>query len=261
SNRVRMRDIRVDAQDSAGTVWPLDVVAAQAAPGYPGVDQINVVLPGILKSGHFTLSITANGVASNWVRFDLGARDQLLALSSRTCLGGGRIAKMAGDSPAQFSGTVSLVYPAPAGGVVVDLQSGEDSVAVPGSVVIAGGQVSAGFQMTVAASRPSKPIKLTATLNGDVRTAVFEDGTPCVNGVGLSAAGVIGGTSVNGSVTLTDAAPDGGAVVNLLTDNPAVQANSPVRIQAGRMSAGFTVDTSMAVTPSAATISAVGACG
>jgi trimeric autotransporter adhesin len=82
-----------------------------------------------------------------------------------------------------------------------------------------------------------------------------------VNGVGLSAAGVVGGMSVNGSVQLTDAAPDGGVAVNLLTDNPAVQASSPVRVQAGRMSAGFTVDTSMGVVPSAVTISAVGACG
>ena len=89
----------------------------------------------------------------------------------------------------------------------------------------------------------------------------FDHGTPCVNGVALSAPGVVGGMSVDGIVQLTDAAPDGGVAVNLLTDNPTVQANSSVRVQGGRMSAPFTVDTSKGVVPSAATISAVGACG
>src|SRR5439155_11795015 len=177
-NRVRMRDIRIDAQDSAGTIWPLEVVAAQAAPGLAGIDQINMILPAILKSGQFKLRITANGVASNWVRFDLGARDQTLAAVSRTCLGGVNIGRLAGDAPAQFIGTVSLAYPAPSGGVVVNLQSGDEGVAIPGSVAIAEGRTSAQFQMVIAPSRPSQAIKVTAALNGDVRTAMFEDGPP-----------------------------------------------------------------------------------
>ncbi|MCU1238765.1 MAG: hypothetical protein JWP63_6732, partial [Candidatus Solibacter sp.] len=54
-NRVRPRDVRVEAQDANGTVWPLDVEAAVAAPGLPAVEQINVAIPAGLNTGTMVL--------------------------------------------------------------------------------------------------------------------------------------------------------------------------------------------------------------
>jgi len=73
----------------------------------------------------------------------------------------------------------------------------------------------------------------------------------------LNPATVVGGSSSQGTVTLTGAAPTGGATVTLSSSNTAVaQVPANVVVAAGATSATFTITTSAVTTATSATISA-----
>jgi len=60
--------VRVEGRDSAGRMWSLAVEYAGAAPGFFGLDQVNVVVPGELQgAGTVALTVTAETFASNAV--------------------------------------------------------------------------------------------------------------------------------------------------------------------------------------------------
>jgi hypothetical protein len=67
---------------------------------------------------------------------------------------------------------------------------------------------------------------------------------------------VVGGNASTGSVTLSAAAPIGGATVALTSDSPATSVPASLTIPAGVTSAGFTVATRPVGVASTATISA-----
>ncbi|HVK09511.1 MAG TPA: hypothetical protein VM597_12110, partial [Gemmataceae bacterium] len=70
------------------------------------------------------------------------------------------------------TGTVTLSGPAPAGGLVVSLSSGNPAVAgVPASVTVPAGATSASFTVTTAAVTANTTVTLTATAGGVTRTA------------------------------------------------------------------------------------------
>jgi hypothetical protein len=79
--------------------------------------------------------------------------------------------------------------------------------------------------------------------------------TPTVSAVTLNATSVAAGSSAQGTVSLTAAAPTGGANISLSSSNPAVATvQTPLTIQAGTSSVTFTV---AAVAAGTATITAL----
>ncbi|HMF77538.1 MAG TPA: hypothetical protein VK604_17910 [Bryobacteraceae bacterium] len=72
--------------------------------------------------------------------------------------------------------------------------------------------------------------------------------------VSLNPASVAGGSSSTGTVTLTGAAPAGGASISLSSDNSAATVPSSVTVPAGGTSATFTVATTAVGAPATATI-------
>lgn len=73
----------------------------------------------------------------------------------------------------------------------------------------------------------------------------------------LNPASVTAGTSSQGTVTLTGAAPAGGASVSLSSSNPAVASVPPsVTVQPGATSAAFTITTALVSATTSVTISA-----
>jgi hypothetical protein len=73
----------------------------------------------------------------------------------------------------------------------------------------------------------------------------------------LNPATVKGGTSSQGTVTLSGAAPTGGAVVTLTSDKKAVaKVPASITVLAGTTSATFTVNTKVVLIKKVATISA-----
>jgi hypothetical protein len=119
--------------------------------------------------------------------------------------------------------------------------------------------------MTLAASNAATIGTVTATITGTSGTlthtttiilSVTPPPLPTVSSLTLSPASVIGGMSSTGTVTLSGPAPAGGAQVTLSSNNGAASVPSTVIVPAGATSATFTVNTSIVLISTSATISA-----
>jgi len=162
------------------------------------------------------------------------------------------------------TGTVTLSGPAPSGGALVTLSSSNAAaVRVPASVTVAAGATSATFTVSTSAVTASTAVTISAAYGGVTRTAsitVAPAPPPAVtlSSLTLSPTSVIGGAqSSTGTVTLTGAAPAGGAQVALSSSNTAAaRVPSSVTVAAGATSGTFTVSTSAVTASTAVTISA-----
>jgi len=181
---------------------------------------ITAVFSGVSRTA--TLTVTAPGLAS-------------VAVDPTSVVGG---------DPS--TGTVTLDNPAPAGGVVVNLSSNDAAVVqVPASVTVAAGATTATFAATTVPVISNAFVTITAVFNGVGRTATMTVAAPVLAGVGLSPASVVGGHPSTGTVTLGTAAPAGGALITLSSNNTtAAQVPASVTVAAGATAATFTATTS-----------------
>jgi len=156
-------------------------------------------------------------------------------------------------------GTVTLSGPAPAGGVSVSLSSDTPSVAsVPGSVLVPAGSASAAFTITTYPVSGSTPVIITAVYGDATLTATLTIGPTALNSIAVSPASVLGGIVSQGTVTLTGAAPLGGASISLSSDNLSVAAvPTTILVPGGSTSASFTITTYPVAGSTPVTITAV----
>jgi photosystem II stability/assembly factor-like uncharacterized protein len=143
-------------------------------------------------------------------------------------------------------GTVTLSAPAPAGGAVIGLASSDAAVAaIPASVTVAAGVPSATFTISTATVPTSTAVTISGTYGGVTRSAVLTVTAPTLSSVSLNPAGVSGGTSSIGTVTLSGPAPAGGAGIVLSSSDAAIAVVPPgVTVAPGATSTMFTVSTS-----------------
>jgi hypothetical protein len=161
------------------------------------------------------------------------------------------------------TGTVTLTGAAPSGGAVVTLSSNNTTAArTPSSVTIAAGATSATFTVSTSAVVTSTTVNISGTYGGVTRSASLAV-TPVplppltLSSLTLSPSSVVGGLhSSIGTVTLTRAAPPGGAIVALLSSNGSARVPSSVIVPAGASSTSFTVNTSIVLVSTSSTISA-----
>ncbi|HEY2952083.1 MAG TPA: hypothetical protein VGK40_05850, partial [Verrucomicrobiae bacterium] len=162
-------------------------------------------------------------------------------------------------------GTVTLTGAAPSTGAIVALSSANTNVAtVPASVTVAAGAISASFTINTVSVATTNTAVVSATFSGVTRTAALTVQPPppppppaSLSSVAVSPISVTGGITAQGTVSLSGAAPSGGALVALTSGNTnAATVPTTVTVLAGATTANFTV-TSRTVTASAAvTISA-----
>ena len=164
---------------------------------------------------------------------------------------------------ASSTGTATLSGPAPTGGAVVSLSSNNTTAArAPASVTVAAGATSASFTVSTSTVTTATAVTISAAYAGATRTATLtvNPGTPPVtlSSLTLNPTSVTGGTqSSTGTVTLSGAAPSGGAVVSLSSNNTAAaQLPASVTVAAGATTASFTVSTSAVSAATAVTITA-----
>ena len=82
--------------------------------------------------------------------------------------------KVVGGEQPYPTGTVTLVGPAPNGGVIVNLTSSNSHVVVPANVTIPAGATSVSFTMTTTPpSSKTRNVTITANYNGVSKTAVL----------------------------------------------------------------------------------------
>jgi hypothetical protein len=159
------------------------------------------------------------------------------------------------------TGTVTLSGPAPTGGAVVSLSSSNTGAArVPASVTVAAGATSASFTVNTSAVATSTTVTIAAAYAGTTRTAALTVRPlllPTVASLTLNPASVVGGLqSSTGTVTLSAAAPPGGAVVALSKSNSAASIPASVTVPAGVASASFRVYTSIVLVSTSTNITA-----
>jgi hypothetical protein len=162
------------------------------------------------------------------------------------------------------TGTVTLSGPAPAGGAPVTLSSNNTAAArVPSSVTVSAGATSATFTVSTSAVATSTAVTVSASYAGMTKTASLTvtpapTPAPSLSSVTLNPTSVTGGAqSSTGTVTLSGPAPPGGSQVTLSSDNTAAaRVPSTVTVPAGATSATFTVNTSVVLISTSATISA-----
>ena len=161
------------------------------------------------------------------------------------------------------TGTVTLSGAAPSGGAQVTLSSSNTVVArVPSSVTVAAGATSATFTVSTSAVTASTTVSISGTYGGVTRSASLTvtpapPPAPTLSSLTLNPTSVTGGNSSTGTVTLSGAAPTGGAVVTLSSNNTtAARVPSSVTVAAGATSATFTVSTSAVAASTTVSISA-----
>jgi uncharacterized protein (TIGR03437 family) len=244
-------NVGATAKDAAGNSHIFTVEYAGPAPGYFGLDQVNIVLPPELDgAGVVTLSLTAETSTSNVVSFQMGS---LPADSIR-------VAGLS-FSPSYVNGgdnailTITLNGVARGIGFSVSLKSDNAAVQPPFLVTVPAGQAS--LQVTI----PTGPVTTvqTATITAQGETAALEiDPANALEVSTLSVAptSVLGGQSVVAAVTLTGTAPSGGVKIGISSDNPAAQPPATVSVPFTASSATFSIPTLTVTTSQTCNITA-----
>jgi hypothetical protein len=162
-------------------------------------------------------------------------------------------------------GTVTLTNAAPSGGAQVALSSSNAAAAsVPASVNVPAGATSASFTVSTASVTASTSATISASYGGVSRTALLTvqaapppPGPVTLSSLTLTPTSVTGGASSQGRVTLSGAAPSGGAQVTLSSGNTAAATvPASVTVAAGATSATFTVTSRSVTASTSATINA-----
>ena len=170
------------------------------------------------------------------------------------------------DGPSAIGGQpmrslVGLATPAPVGGTTVFLSSDNTAaVRVPASVQIAAGNSATTFVASTTGALSPSGATITAS-TGASSKSTFLTVQPDPNAAAALASltpnvgGVTGGSSLQVSLTLSAAAPAGGALVTLASSNTAVaRVPASVTVPAGQAFATFTVTTSPAAADAVVTI-------
>ena len=207
-----------------------------------------------------TITASANGISQTATMTVIGSAAPPpptptgLSVSPSTVAGG-----------AGSTGSVTLSSAALAGGLVVFLSSSDTAVAtVPPTMTVAGGLSSATFPVSTFAPQTTRTAIITASANGVSRTATLTvNGSatppqaPTLSALSLSPATVQGGNSSTGTVTLSAAAPSGGAVITLSDNSAAANVPSSISVPGGATSANFTVTTTTVTASTVVPISAL----
>ena len=214
-----------------------------------GVGYFDIATAPVTQPTEVTISVSGGGVTLSRLLTLYPTLPPLTSLSvSPSSVVGG----------ASATGTVRLGGPAPAVGVHVNLWSNQpNSASVPYSVFIPAGATSASFEVKTFPSSLTS-VQLSAQMDtGFVFSSITVN--PSAPSVALSAVtvnptSVTGGSSSTGTVTLSAAAPSGGAVVSLSDDSSAATVPASVTVPAGASSRTFTVTTTTVTTSTSVTI-------
>lgn len=154
------------------------------------------------------------------------------------------------------NGTVTLSGPAPAGGVSVELWTNGAPAFVPMSIAIPAGSTTGSFPVTTNWEPSVMEGTLTAFYNGFSRTAAITV-TPEPTLLSLSINPTIAQlVRTVGTVTLTEPAPVGGAVVYMWTSGTVASVPVSVFLPAGQLVVPFTVTPASVSVATQATITA-----
>ena len=221
-----------------------------------------MTIPASTESGVFfiaTSAVTARTVVSISVTGGGVTRStDLVVHPSLPPLTGFSMSPISVPGGTSATGTVTLGSAAPTGGIAVSLSSSlPGAVSVPTTVTVPAGATSASFTATTFPVDDTTA-QLVATLGDTMLFAslgVTRASSVTLSALTLSPSSVVGGSSSTGTVTLTAAAPAGGAVVTLSDNSAAASVPASVTVSAGATSRTFTATTSVVSSQTAVSIS------
>ncbi len=158
---------------------------------------------------------------------------------------------------ARSTGYVTLSSPAPEGGDIITLLSGDPAVVVPPFVYVGSGLSAASFAINTNSVSQNTTAIITASSGGVNTTAALTVQVAGLTSVYIDPATVVGGQNSAGTVVLSSpAGPSGTAVALSSSDSKTATVPASVTIPAGRTSATFTINTASPGATQAVTISA-----
>jgi len=280
----------------AGTTPPVQVTGTLAlAPatvlgGQPSTGTVSLSSPAAAGGVLVTLSSSNPGAASvpASVTIPAGAVSAIVTVTTApvaaattasitaTFPGGSSTAQLqvtepppAGVSTLAFSPTtlvggngaqavVTLSSAAGAQGATVELSASAPAmIGFPSSVIVPAGATSVTFSISTATVTSSTPVTVTATAGGTSASASLSLLPLLVSSVAIAPASVVGGSPATGTVTLSGAAPFGGASVQLSSNAPSVvSVPGSVLVLSGTTSATFPVATTAQAGSTTASITA-----
>ncbi|MBX6359880.1 MAG: DUF2341 domain-containing protein [Acidobacterium ailaaui] len=203
----------------------------------------SIMIPAGQTSGVFTINTSAvNTTTAAQITASYSGASVSSTLTIQPPLSSFVIAPSSILAGATTQGTITLGSPAPSTGATVSLSSNNAAASVPSAVTVPAGASSANFTISGGPTAVSVLATITASYMGSTQTASITV-LPVLASLSLSQNNIFGGNTTQGTVTLNGAAPSGGTVVNLSSDNSAASVPATVTIAAGATSATFTVTT------------------
>ncbi|HZU08340.1 MAG TPA: DUF2341 domain-containing protein [Pseudacidobacterium sp.] len=216
----------------------------------------SIVIPAGQTSGTFTIGTSAvNTTVAAQITANYAGASVSSTLTIQPPLSSFAIAPGTIIAGATAQGTVTLGSAAPSGGAVISLSSNNAAAIVPASITIPAGSTSANFTVNGGSTAANATATITASYMGSTQTASITV-LPTLASLTLSQNNIFGGNSTQGTVTLNGAAPSGGTVVNLSSNNSAASVPASVTVAAGTTSASFTVTTTTVSSNTTANITA-----
>jgi hypothetical protein len=259
-NATKVRAQATGLSGSTGSaVVQLAVEYAGPAPGYFGLDQLNLVLPPELDgAGAVSLAVSADSGSANGsanvVTFQMGSLPANALRVAGITLSSAFV--NAGDS---VTATISLNGTARTGGFTVNLRSSTSAVQIPSAITIPVGKVSA--QITIATAAPASPqaVTITAQAGSAAQTATLQidaANTVRLAGFSVTPSTILGGRALSATTTPTGSAPPGGVSIQLSSDNGAAQPPSTAAVPFNTSSVTFSIPTSGVTSSQTVTITA-----
>jgi hypothetical protein len=138
--------------------------------------------------------------------------------------------------------TVSLNETAGFPGQTVTVTNTNPAITLPGTVAFATGEKTKTFEIVPSYVTADVDGVVTTTLDGVTKESTVTVLSHKVQSVVVDPSMVVGGNTVEGTVTLTSKAAPGGYVVALSSDNPLITVPAEVTVAEGETSAKFPVD-------------------
>ena len=221
----------------------------------------SLVIPAGQSSGSLQVQASTNVPNSTTVTvtaaYNGSSQDASITVTvSPPALASIAISPSAVNSGASATVTIALTVAAPTGGVAVALSSTNAAAfSVPSSFVVPAGQSSGSFQVLASNVGGSTTVTVNAAYNGTTRTAsvTVTNPPPALASIEIDPSSFNSGSSATVTIALTAAAPLGGVVVALSSNNvaafsvpssffvPARQSSGSFQVLASNVGASTTV--------------------
>lgn len=243
--------IQLQAQDHLGNNYSVEY--AGAAPGFFGLDQINLIVPAAADgAGTLSLTIAAEGYVSNTVTFQMNSLP-----AGSVHLSGLTLSQASATGGKNITGIVSLNALARLNGYTVQLGSSSLSAQVPTIVTVPANQSTMNFSVHTGTVGTTDAVTITASASGFSQSAkitVFPTNGFQLTNISLSSNSIKGGNNLTSTISLSGNPPIDGATVLLSSDNAAVQVPASIRLSFGQTSAAFNITTAAVTDPQSVTI-------